>query len=79
LLSISVATFLILVVVTRRIALGSIAAAVALPVVLFLMRTLWHVPVASSWLGTTLMLALLIAHTHRQNIARLIAGNEASI
>jgi glycerol-3-phosphate acyltransferase PlsY len=69
----------VVVATTRRIALGSIIAATILPLALVLMRVVGNVPVAASWWGFSLMLALLIAHTHRSNISRLLAGTESRL
>lgn len=79
LLAIGTAVFVVLVATTRLIALGSIVATACLPVALLVMHALCGMPVARSWLGFNLLLAFLIAHTHRSNIARLLAGTESRI
>jgi len=79
LLAIGAAAFAVVVAATRRVSLGSVVAAAALPPALLAERLVWHVPVARSWLLFCVLLALLIAHTHRANLARLLAGTEARI
>ncbi|MCA9735754.1 MAG: glycerol-3-phosphate 1-O-acyltransferase PlsY [Deferribacteres bacterium] len=68
--------FLVIVFSTRYVSLGSILAAVFLPVVLFVMHTVFDRPVEPVLMGLASFIALLIVFTHRTNIQRLINGTE---
>jgi acyl phosphate:glycerol-3-phosphate acyltransferase len=66
---------------SRRVSVGSVAAAAALPVVHFLLRegsaTNEH---ATSWtLGLYGVLAIVVIYRHRQNLRRLFRGEEPRI
>lgn len=69
----AVAVFAVLVSMTRIVSLGSIAAALCLPVAF---STRGYPPVA---IGTGIVLAAAIAWRHSDNIARLCAGTEPRI
>lgn len=66
--------FIVLVVATKYVSVGSIAAALACP--FFALFFFWGNPLA--WLLCTLA-ALTVVWAHRENIARLRAGNESRI
>ncbi len=68
--------FLLTVLIFRYISLGSILGALALAVVSWGERLVWHRPVDNWYLGAVSLLAFLILITHRQNIGRLIHGTE---
>ncbi|MDO5377275.1 MAG: glycerol-3-phosphate 1-O-acyltransferase PlsY [Clostridia bacterium] len=68
------AVFLALVLITRYVSLGSIGAAVTMPI--FVMLTTPKDPVV--W-GCALFLGLLAIWRHRANVARLLAGTESKI
>ncbi|KAA3662344.1 MAG: glycerol-3-phosphate 1-O-acyltransferase [Calditrichaeota bacterium] len=68
--------FLVIVFTTRYVSLGSILAAVILPVVLFIMQEAFDRPVEPVLMGLASFIALLIVFTHRTNIHRLINGTE---
>ncbi len=70
------AIWLGLVLTTRIVAVGSMIAAISLPIVLFIMKNNFQVEVNSILFGLSIILALLIVFTHRSNIKRLIAGTE---
>jgi glycerol-3-phosphate acyltransferase PlsY len=76
-LALAALAFLVVVVLTRYVSLGSIAAAMAIPICLFLQHVLIR-PV--EFLVPTLTAAnvgaALIVFAHRANIGRLLSGNE---
>ncbi len=63
--------------ISRTVSLGSLTAALALVVVIFARRFVFHVPIPNSLVVATLLLVLLIFWTHRSNIRRLAEGREA--
>jgi glycerol-3-phosphate acyltransferase PlsY len=63
--------WLILVLITRTVSIGSVAAAVALPV-----TTAFFYPGEWVYFGLALLTAALVIWGHRSNIRRLIAGTE---
>jgi glycerol-3-phosphate acyltransferase PlsY len=74
--AVSVAVFMITVLTSRYVSLGSILAAVTLSLVVLLeTATAWkHVPAA--YIGASLMVTAFVIYTHRQNIRRLKDGTE---
>ena len=70
--------WLAVVVFWRYYSLGSLAAAVALPVFLYILYAPGHAPPVFVTLGTVL-LSVLVLLKHRPNIARLVAGTEPRI
>ncbi len=71
----AVVLWLIVVVFWRYSSLGSIAAAAAMPVLVYLLYAPGHAPSEFVSLGT-ILIAVLILAKHRSNIERLIAGEE---
>ena len=67
--------WLIVVAFWRYSSLGSISAAAAMPVLVYLFYERGHAPPTYLSLGTILIAALIISK-HRQNIGRLVAGTE---
>ncbi|HTA51896.1 MAG TPA: glycerol-3-phosphate 1-O-acyltransferase PlsY [Candidatus Acidoferrum sp.] len=74
----AVAIWLLVVAFWRYSSLGSIFAAGAMPVLVYLFYERGHAPPTSVSLGTILIAALIIAK-HRQNIGRLAAGTESRL
>jgi len=74
---ISLAVFGIVAGTTRYISLGSISAAVALSVVMFIRKYGLEQDVATPLLVFSLLVTLLILFTHRSNIKRLVHGAES--
>ena len=70
--------WLAVVIFWRYSSLGSIVAAVALPVLVYILYAPSHAPPLFVTLGTV-FISLLILFKHRANIERLIAGNEARV
>jgi len=68
-----------LVATTRYVSVGSISAAIALPVVLILLDRVFGRPVPSLLFDLSLVMTVLIVFTHRSNIKRLIQGTENRI
>ena len=71
--------FFVVVISTRFISLGSICGALAFPVVLLIERYGMGLTVSDVYLVTVAVVALLVAVTHRQNIGRLLSGNERRV
>ena len=70
--------WLLMVAFWRYSSLGSIAAAAAMPILVYLFYAPRHAPPTYVSLGTILIAALIIAK-HWQNIGRLIAGTESRL
>ncbi|KAA3616729.1 MAG: glycerol-3-phosphate 1-O-acyltransferase [Calditrichaeota bacterium] len=68
--------FLLIVFTTKYVSLGSILAAVSLPVILFISQEIYNKPVEPVLMGLAAFIALLIVFTHRSNIQRLASGTE---
>ncbi len=73
---IALVVFLIVVMLSRMISLGSIVAALVLPVAVTLERFVLERPVALTYLVLTVFLSLAVIVAHRSNIARIAAGTE---
>lgn len=71
---IAVAAFLLALLLTRYVSIGSIAASVALP------TAVWCLPNNNLFLGiVTTVLGLMAIYKHRSNIKRLMAGTESRL
>jgi glycerol-3-phosphate acyltransferase PlsY len=71
---IALAAFILAVLLTRYVSIGSIAAAIALP------ATVWCLPEHNPFLGiVTTALGAMAIYKHRSNIKRLMAGTESRI
>ena len=68
------AIFVTVVAVSRYVSLGSIVAAVSLPLVLLLQR-----PVAPALIAAGALIATFVLWTHRANMGRLLRGEESRI
>ncbi len=77
----ALAVFVIVVSLSRYISLGSLAAAVSVPVFLILRENVFnaHIQSYNTILPFVFALVLLVIFTHRKNIGRLIQGNENRI
>lgn len=73
--------FLVVVYFSRYISLGSLTAAVSVPIILIVRENLFGVHITSYGiiLPFAIALALLVIYTHRKNIDRLLKGNENKI
>lgn len=76
---ICLAVFAVVVGITRYVSLGSILAAITLPIVLFTDRFVLGNPVHPLLLGLGVFIAALIVYTHRSNVQRLLKGEESKI
>jgi glycerol-3-phosphate acyltransferase PlsY len=73
--------FSITVTLSRYISLGSLIAAVSVPLILFIRENLFgvEIPGYQTILPFVIGLAVLVIYTHRKNIDRLIKGSESKI
>ena len=70
------ATFTLIFALTRYVSLGSIIGAWVFPIVVFIQRFVLQQPVSDYLLGFSLFVMALITFTHRENIRRLMRGEE---
>jgi len=77
-LSISILIFILAVILSGYISLGSISGALALPSSLFMRYNFLHINIPSYHflIYATIALAVFIIYTHRKNIIRLLKGTE---
>ncbi|PKL89846.1 MAG: acyl-phosphate glycerol 3-phosphate acyltransferase [Ignavibacteriae bacterium HGW-Ignavibacteriae-2] len=77
----AVGIFIIVVSLSRYISLGSITAAVSIPVIMIVRENVFNVDVIGyhTVLPFSIFIAFLIIYTHRTNIGRLIKGAENKI
>lgn len=68
---------LVLIILTRMVSLGSIAAAILLPILTIFIPDCYMVP--GNYFIFGVLLALFICYNHRTNIKRLMEGNENRI
>lgn len=73
--------FLIVVYLSRYISLGSISAAVSVPLIMIVRENIFNVNIQGyhTILPFSVAIAFLVMYTHRANLKRLIAGNENRI
>ncbi len=73
--------FAIVVSVSKYISLGSLAAAVSVPLIMIVRENIFNVDISGyhTVLPLTIFLALLVMFTHKTNIRRLLQGNENKI
>ncbi len=74
-----VMVFIIIVVLTRWVSLGSILASLTIPLYLFVKRFIFLSPVSLTPLIFGSLIPVLIIYTHRSNIQRLLRGTENKI
>lgn len=68
---------LVLIILTRMVSLGSIAAAILLPILTIFISDNYLVP--GNYFIFTVLLAVFVCYNHRENIKRLMNGNENRI
>lgn len=76
------AIFILVVLCTRMVSLGSITAGIGLPIVTFLFRAyVYHQPWPTVWFctGVITVVSAIVIFRHRSNIKRIINGNENKI
>jgi len=73
--------FLIVVYISRYISLGSISAAVSVPLIMIIRENIFHVDIQGyhTILPFSIVLAFLVMYTHRANLSRLFNGSENRI
>ncbi len=73
--------FAVVVLVSKYISLGSLAAAASVPIFMIIRENIFGVDISGyhTILPLTIFLALLVMYTHKANIGRLINGNENKI
>ena len=73
----ALALFVVLVVATRIVSIGSLAAALSVPPVAWLLaRAGWSAPVPAATLGIASICTLLVVLRHASNLRRLLSGTE---
>ncbi len=75
-LLIALAVFALIVAFTRYVSLGSLLAALTFLLVMSLRKFVFHLPVPDILFYLSVVVVILIWYAHRQNIKRLLAGNE---
>ncbi len=80
-MALALGVFFIVVGISRYISLGSISAAVAVPVILVVRENIFGVDIPGyhTVLPFCIILALLVFYTHRKNIDRIFKGSESKI
>jgi glycerol-3-phosphate acyltransferase PlsY len=75
---VSIVVFSIVLILSRYVSLGSLSAAVAFPLTMFLRENIFHVEVEgySTLIFFSIGISLLLIYTHRANITRLLKGTE---
>ena len=68
--------FVSVLVIFRIVSLASISAALSLPVIILMLKSFFNYPVPDELLVFSFLAAILILFTHRNNIGRLIRGEE---
>jgi glycerol-3-phosphate acyltransferase PlsY len=73
--------FVIVVSLSRYISLGSVSAAISIPIIMVVRENVFNVDIAGyhTILPFVIAVALLVTYTHRANISRLIKGVENRI
>lgn len=74
--AISFGAFILTLLLSRYVSLGSIVAAITLCGALLIQKFALNRPVSNTYLGLTLILGILVIFAHRKNIVRIISGNE---
>ena len=68
-----------LIALTRMVSLGSVGAAILYPVLVLFINTNYTVSEGSGYLIFSIILAIIVAFNHRENIKRLLEGKENKI
>lgn len=80
-MALALGIFFLVVGISRYISLGSLAAAVAVPVIMVIRENVFGVDIQGyhTILPFAILLALFVIYTHRSNIERLLQGSERKI
>lgn len=78
---IAVGVFIIVVLVSKYISLGSIIGAITVPLALIVRENIFHVEIQNynTLLPFVIAVSLLVIFTHRKNVVRLLNGNENKV
>jgi acyl phosphate:glycerol-3-phosphate acyltransferase len=78
---IAIGVFILVVTFSRYVSLGSLAAAVAVPLTLIIRENVFNVDIPNyhTLLPFLVLVSLLVIFTHRKNVIRLLNGNENKI
>lgn len=78
---VAIAVFLVVVLISKYISLGSILAAISVPVILIIRENVFNVDIQgyNVVLPFTIAISILIVYTHRSNLSRLFKGKENRI
>jgi len=72
----ALAVLIVTVALSRYVSLGSIFAAITIPLVQVLRAVFLHNPPPAPLVGFSILIPVFILYTHRQNVKRLLAGTE---
>jgi len=77
----AVVIFAIVVAISRYISLGSLSAAVSIPLILVIRENIFGIDIIGyhTILPFTVAIAMLVVYTHRSNVLRLLKGSESRI
>lgn len=80
-MALALGIFFLVVYLSRYISLGSIAAAISVPLILIIRENLFGIDIQGyhTVLPFTIALALLVIYTHRKNIDRILKGSESKL
>ncbi len=80
-MALALAVFFIVVGLSRYISLGSLSAAISVPLIMIIRENIFGVDIQGyhTILPFVIILALFVIYTHRSNISRIISGNERKI
>ncbi|MDP2035777.1 MAG: glycerol-3-phosphate acyltransferase, partial [Ignavibacteria bacterium] len=80
-MALALGVFFLVVGLSRYISLGSLAAAVAVPLIMIIRENIFGVDIRGyhTILPFAILLALFVIYTHRANIGRLLEGSERKV
>ena len=67
---------LVLMALTKIVAMGSVGAAILFPILVLFMHTNFTISDGSSYFIYSIILAVIVVFNHRSNIQRILNGNE---
>ena len=70
---------LVLMILTKMVSFGSVGSAILFPVLVLFIHTNYTVSEGSSYFIYSIILALIVAFNHRENIQRILSGKENKI
>lgn len=78
---VALGVFLIVLLLSRYVSLGSMTAALSIPLTMIIRENLFHVHITGYYtlLPFMIILSLLVLYTHRKNIVRIINGSESKV